>query len=241
MNAPQSLSVGLVLFEGVTQLDFTGPYEVFSRMPGAKVHLVAESTAPIRTEFGLMVSADTTFDAAPPLDVICVPGGWGVNAQLRNAALHEFLRLRAPSARYVTSVCTGALLLGAAGLLDGYRATTHWMSTEFLARFGATHVDERVVIDRNRITGGGVTAGIDLALVVAAEVYGAETSQAIQLAIEYQPAPPFNSGSPRFASPQARDRVLTAARSGLEARRMAVEQVAGRLRTASVDPAIRKG
>ena len=224
MIAPESLSVGLILFEGVTQLDFTGPYEVFSRMPGAKVYLVAQSTAPLRTEWGLMITPDTTFDAAPPLDVICVPGGWGVNAQLGNTALHDFLRARAPSARYVTSVCTGALLLGAAGLLDGYRATTHWMSVGFLERFGATHVDERVVIDRNRITGGGVTAGIDLALVIAAELFGDDTSQAIQLAIEYQPAPPFNSGSPHSAPAEIRDRVLAASRPGLDARRAAIEQ-----------------
>jgi cyclohexyl-isocyanide hydratase len=225
MTPPDSLSVGLVLFEGVTQLDFTGPYEVFSRMPGAKVYLVAEGPAPIRTEFGLTVTPDTTFDAVPTLDVICVPGGWGVNAQLENAAMRDFLRSRAPSARYVTSVCTGALLLGAAGLLDGYRATTHWMSVGFLSRFGATHVDQRVVIDRNRITGGGVTAGIDLALVIAAELFGEATSQSIQLAIEYQPAPPFNSGSPQSAPAQIRDRVLAAARSGLDARRSAIERI----------------
>ena len=224
-TSPDALSVGLILFEGVTQLDFTGPYEVFSRMPGAKVHLVAESMAPIRTEFGLTVSPDTTFDGAPPLDVICVPGGWGVNAQLENPAIAKFLGTRAPSARYVTSVCTGALLLGAAGLLDGYRATTHWMSVGFLRRFGATHVDQRVVIDRNRITGGGVTAGIDLALVIAAELYGEATSQTIQLAIEYQPAPPFNSGSPHSAPAEIRDRVLAAARPGLDARRSAIERI----------------
>jgi len=224
-TSPDALSVGLILFEGVTQLDFTGPYEVFSRMPGAKVHLVAESMAPIRTEFGLTVSPDTTFDGAPPLDVICVPGGWGVNAQLENPAIAKFLGTRAPSARYVTSVCTGALLLGAAGLLDGYRATTHWMSVGFLPRFGATHVDQRVVIDRNRITGGGVTAGIDLALVIAAELYGEATSQTIQLAIEYQPAPPFNSGSPHSAPAEIRDHVLAAARPGLDARRSAIERI----------------
>jgi cyclohexyl-isocyanide hydratase len=223
-TAPESLSVGLVLFEGVTQLDFTGPYEVFSRMPGATVYLVAESMTPIRTEFGLTISPNVAFDAAPPLDVICVPGGWGVNAQLGNTALREFLRERAPSARYVTSVCTGALLLGAAGLLDGYRATTHWMSIDFLASFGAIHIDQRVVIDRNRITGGGVTAGIDLALVIAAELYGGATSQAIQLAIEYQPAPPFNSGSPHSAPAEIRDRVLAAAQPGLDARRSAIER-----------------
>ena len=226
MNAPPaSLSVGLVLFDGVTQLDFTGPYEVFSRMPGAKVHLVAESMAPLRTEFGLMISPDATFDDAPALDVICVPGGWGVNDQLANESLRKFLRTRAPAARYVTSVCTGALLLGAAGLLDGYNATTHWMSVDFLRRFGATHVDKRVVIDRNRITGGGVTAGIDLALVIAAELYGDAVSQAIQLAIEYQPAPPFNSGSPHSAPREIRDRVLSAARPGLDARRNAIDRI----------------
>jgi cyclohexyl-isocyanide hydratase len=222
---PDSLSVGLVLFEGVTQLDFTGPYEVFSRMPGAKVYLVAESMAPVRTEWGLTISPDTTFDTAPALDVICVPGGWGVNAQLENQAIAKFLGTRAPSARYVTSVCTGALLLGAAGVLRGYHASTLWMSVGFLSRFGATHVDQRVVIDRNRITGGGVTAGIDLALVIAAELYGEATSQAIQLAIEYQPAPPFNSGSPHSAPAEIRDRVLAAARSGLDARRNAIERI----------------
>jgi cyclohexyl-isocyanide hydratase len=222
---PVSLSVGLVLFEGVTQLDFTGPYEVFSRMPGAKVRLVAELMAPVRTEFGLVITPDATFDDAPALDVICVPGGWGVNEQLENDSLRKFLRVRAAAARYVTSVCTGALLLGAAGLLDGYSATTHWMSVDFLRRFGATHVDRRVVVDRNRITGGGVTAGIDLALVIAAELYGDAVSQAIQLAIEYQPAPPFNSGSPNSAPAEIRDRVLSAAEPGLEARRNAIERI----------------
>ena len=219
------LSTGLVLFEGVTQLDFTGPYEVFSRMPGMKVHIVAETRAPIRTEFGLALTPDTTFADAPSLDILCVPGGWGVNAQLENPAMLEFLRSRAGDARYVTSVCTGALILGAAGLLEGYRATTHWMSIDFLARFGATHVNDRVVIDRNRITGGGVTAGIDLAFVIAAEIYGDATSQAIQLAIEYQPAPPFNSGSPHVAPAAVRETVLAASRNGLDARRQIVERV----------------
>ena len=222
---PDSLSVGLILFEGVTQLDFTGPYEVFSRMPGATVYLVAESMAPVRTEFGLTISPDATFDSAPLLDVICVPGGWGVNAQLENPAMAKFLSVHGPSARYVTSVCTGALLLGAAGLLDGYRATTHWMSVGFLPRFGAMHVDRRVVIDRNRITGGGVTAGIDLALVIAAELYGGGTSQAIQLAIEYQPAPPFNSGSPHSAPAEIRTQVLSAAKPGLDARAAAIGRI----------------
>ena len=224
-SSPPRRAVGLVLFEGVTQLDFTGPYEVFSRMPGATVHLVGETRTPIRTEFGLTISPDTTFDDAPTLDIICVPGGWGVNAQLENQAMLDFLRARGSTASYITSVCTGALILGAAGLLDGYRATTHWMSVDFLARFGATHANERVVIDRNRITGGGVTAGIDLALVIVAQLYGDATAQAIQLAIEYRPSPPFDSGSPHTAPAAIREAVLHASRVGLDARREIIERV----------------
>lgn len=224
--SPEGLAVGLVLFPGVTQLDFTGPYEVFCRMPNTKVYLLAATNEPVRTEFGLTIAPDMCFDQAPPLDILCVPGGWGVNAQLENAVLLEFLRAQARGARFVTSVCSGALLLGAAGLLDGYRATTHWMSLDLLSLVGATAVEERVVIDRDRITGGGVTAGIDLALVVAAELFGVGTAQAIQLAIEYNPAPPFDSGSPRTAPNEVRDRVLLASQSGLRARREILARVA---------------
>jgi len=156
------------------------------------------------------------------LDVICVPGGWGVNALLTNDSLLDFLRVQGETARYVTSVCTGALLLGAAGLLRGYRATTHWMSLELLPLFGATPVAERVVRDRNRITGGGVTAGIDFGLVLAAELFGESEAQRIQLAIEYDPHPPFDSGSPRSASEGVRDDVLRASESSLAQRRAAI-------------------
>jgi cyclohexyl-isocyanide hydratase len=220
-------SVGMVLFDGVTQLDLTGPYEVFARMPDTRVHLIAASLAPVRTEWGLTVGPDCTFDDAPSLDLLCVPGGWGVDACLEDERMLGFLRARADRAAFVTSVCTGALLLGAAGLLRGYRATTHWMSLDLLPLFGAEPVSERVVRDRDRITGGGVTAGIDFALVVAAELFGAPAAQAIQLAIEYDPAPPFQSGSPRTA-PEAVVRSVTAASASRLARRRAIaERVAG--------------
>lgn len=164
-------------------------------MPHTTVYLVAATPAPVRSERGLTMTPDIAFDRAPPLDIVCVPGGVGVNSMMENAALLEFLQGQARRARYVTSVCTGALLLGAAGLLRGYRATTHWLSMDLLPLFGAYAVDERVVIDRNRITGAGVTAGIDFGLVVASEVFGPAVAQEIQLTIEYDPAPPFRSGS----------------------------------------------
>ena len=213
------------MFEGVTQLDLTGPYEVFARMPNTTVRLIAPSKSPVRTEWGLTIIPDASFDDAPHLDVLCVPGGWGVDAQLENARLMQFLRTRAAEAEYVTSVCSGALLLGAAGLLHGYRATTHWLSLDLLSLFGAVPVDERVVKDRNRITGGGVTAGIDFALFVAAELFGAPTAQAIQLALQYSPAPPFDSGSPRSASRELVNAVTAASASKLARRRGVIDSL----------------
>ena len=230
MTAPTPLSVGMVLFDGLTQLDLTGPYEVLARMPGTQVHLVAASREPVRTEWGLTITPNATFDDAPPLDILCVPGGWGVNARLDDAVLLAFLRARAAHARYVTSVCSGALLLGVAGLLRGYRATTHWLSLDLLPLFGAEAVEARVVRDRNRITGAGVTAGIELGLVLAAELFGAPVAQAIQLAIEYSPAPPFDSGSPRTAPADVRTAVTDASRNALAERRAIAERAAHRLR-----------
>ena len=218
-----ALTIGMVLFPGLTQLDLTGPYEVFSRLPGTKVCLVAGTLMPIQSERGLMISADATFESAPALDVICVPGGPGVDSMMEDELLLQFLRERAPSARYVTSVCTGALVLGAAGLLRGYRATTHWLSHELLALFGAMPVNERVVIDRNRITGGGVTAGIDFGLTVAGEVFGMEVAHEIQLMLEYNPSPPFASGSPHSA-PKSVVRRVTDAREAAQSRRRAIAE-----------------
>jgi cyclohexyl-isocyanide hydratase len=223
-----ALRVGMVLFPNVTQLDVTGAYEVFARMPSTRVHLVAATSAPIRSEHGLTMVPDVTFDAAPPLDVICVPGGVGVNAAMEDETLLRFLRNQARGARYVTSVCTGALVLGAAGLLQGYRATTHWLSVDLLPLFGAHPVDERVVIDRNRITGGGVTSAIDFALVIASALFDPAVAQEIRLMIEYNPAPPFDSGSPSTADPDLVRRVVWARQRLQSDRRMIAERAAAR-------------
>ena len=222
-------TVGMVLFPNVTQLDLTGPYEVFVRLPGMKVCLVAASPTPVRSERGLTISPDATFENAPALDIICVPGGPGVDALMEDEVALQFLRARAPGARYVTSVCTGALVLGAAGLLQGYRATTHWLSRDLLALFGAEPADERVVIDRNRITGGGVTAGIDFGLTVAAEIFGPPVAQEVQLMLEYSPAPPFSSGSPQTAPPGIVQGVIDARASAQARRRAIAERAAARL------------
>lgn len=229
LDTQRQFTVGMLLFDGVTQLDLTGPYEVFARMPNTRVHLIAASLAPVRTEWGMQITPDASFDSAPPLDLLCVPGGWGVDARLEDETMLAFLRTRAERAAYVTSVCSGALILGAAGLLSGYRATTHWMSLDLLPFFGAEPIQERVVRDRNRITGGGVTAGIDFALVVAAELFGDPVAQRIQLAIEYVPAPPFESGTPRTAPAAVLDAITVASAEKLARRRETVARAALRL------------
>jgi cyclohexyl-isocyanide hydratase len=183
------------------QLDLTGPFEVLHRIPDSRVHLVWKDTQPVRADSGLGLLPTTAFADCPPLDVVFVPGGNGQVAVMADAEVLDFLRRHARTARYVTSVCTGALILGAAGLLDGYNAATHWGFVELLPAFGARHVPGRVVIDRNRITGGGVTAGIDFALRLVAEIAGEGVAKAIQLGLEYDPAPPFASGHPDVADP----------------------------------------
>ena len=195
------LTVGVLIFPGVQQLDATGPYEVFASLPGVGVRLIAADLAPVRSATGLRLTPDTLFDDCPPLDVICVPGGSGVNELMRDGHALDFLRDRASTARFVTSVCTGALVLAAAGLLDGRRATTHWASHDLLADLGAVPTRGRVVRDGNYLTGGGVTAGIDLALTVAAELMGRPAAEAVQLELEYAPAPPFAAGDPEAAPP----------------------------------------
>ena len=194
-----SLQIGMLLYPGLTQLDLTGPFEVLSQLPGATVHLVWKDTAPIRADTGLGLVPTTAMRDCPPLDVVFVGGGRGQVPLMADAEVLGFLRRHGERARYVTSVCTGALLLGAAGLLQGYDATTHWAFVELLPAFGARHVKQRVVVDRNRITGGGVTAGIDFGLRLAAELAGERTARAIQLGMEYDPAPPFASGHPDVA------------------------------------------
>ncbi|HEX6271785.1 MAG TPA: DJ-1/PfpI family protein [Polyangiaceae bacterium] len=228
-----SLRVGVLVFPGITQLDAAGPCELFASLPETEVCLIGASRAPIATGYGLAFHPASTYADAPELDVLCVPGGFGVNALMEDEACLEFLRRRAPTARFVTSVCTGALVLGAAGLLRGYRATTHWLSLEFLAAFGAVPSGERVVVDRNRITGGGVTAGIDLALAVAAELAGETAAKKSQLYLEYAPAPPFACGSPDTAPVELVEAVRADARERQDARRAVVERAAGRLRDAA--------
>jgi cyclohexyl-isocyanide hydratase len=227
---PAPIHIGLLLFPNLTQLDATGPYEVFARIPGARMHLAAKAATPVASDQGLAIVPTATLDDTPPLDVVCVPGGVGVNTLLEDDEVLEFLRRQADGARFVTSVCTGALALGAAGLLRGYRATTHWMALEFLRAFGAEPVAERVVVDRNRITGAGVTAGIDFAIAIAQRLVGEEWARAIQLQIEYDPAPPFDSGSPRSADPALVARVRAAGNAGQEERRHIVERAAARLK-----------
>jgi cyclohexyl-isocyanide hydratase len=225
----QPFHVGLLIFPEITQLDMTGPYEVFTKLPGAKVHLVWKSLEPITAGGGMRILPTTTYADCPPLDVVCVPGGAGMNPLLEDEETLAFLRRQAASARWVTSVCTGALVLGAAGLLRGKRATTHWMSHEMLTAFGATPVHERVVVDGNVVTGGGVTAGIDFALTIAAETFGEEVAKAAQLAIEYAPAPPFDAGLPEGAGAAlvAKARAGSAARQA--ERKAAVDRAAARL------------
>ena len=201
------LNIGFLLFPRLTQLDFTGPFEVLSRLPGATVRTLWKQAGPVRSDTGLTMLADTALADCPQLDLICIPGGPGVAALMEDAAVLGFLRRQAAGARWVTSVCTGALVLGAAGLLRGKRATTHWASHDFLAALGATPVQARVVRDGRVVTGGGVTAGIDFALTLVSILADRATAEAIQLGIEYNPAPPFNSGSPDTAPAEVLARV----------------------------------
>jgi cyclohexyl-isocyanide hydratase len=196
------LQIGLVLFPKVTQLDFTGPLQVFSSVPGAKVHLIWKRIEPVPSDSVLAITPTITFADCPQLDVICVPGGSGTDDMIQDEEMLDFLRRQAVGAKYVTSVCTGSLVLGAAGLLQGYQAATHWTAMEFLSAFGATPTKTRVCVDRNRVTGGGVTAGIDFALTLVSLMVDQKTAEAIQLRLEYNPAPPFNSGSPDTAPPE---------------------------------------
>jgi cyclohexyl-isocyanide hydratase len=224
-----TLEIGFLLFPRLTQLDLTGPFEVLSRLPGARVRMLWKTLDPVRADSGLGLLPDTSLAECPQLDVICVPGGPGVAALMEDQEVLDFLRRQAAGARYVTSVCTGALVLGAAGLLRGRQATTHWASHDFLAALGARPVQARVVRDGKLFTGGGVTAGIDFALTIAAEIAGPEAAQAIQLGIEYAPAPPFSAGTPETAPAE----VLAGARrrgAGMRAEREAlVARVAARL------------
>ena len=223
------IEIGFLVFPDVQQLDLTGAYEVFASWPEARVRLIWKNREPIVSVTGLRLLPDETFDECPRLDVVCVPGGDGINALLVDEAVLEFLRRQAASARFVTSVCTGALVLGAAGLLSGKRATTHWASHDLLADFGAIPTQGRVVRDGGLMTGGGVTAGVDFALTLVAELAGLATAQAIQLNLEYAPAPPFDAGSPETAPPAILARVRERNAATAVERRRQVAEAAARL------------
>jgi cyclohexyl-isocyanide hydratase len=223
------IEIGILLYPNVTQLDATGPAQVLARVPGARLHMIWKTRDPVPTDAGFSIVPTTSFADCPKLDVICVPGGGGQVALMTDPETLDFLRKQASTARYVTSVCTGSLVLGAAGLLKGYKSACHWAWRDLLSDFGAIPVAERVVRDRNRISGGGVTAGIDFGLTVAAELAGDEVAKSIQLVLEYDPQPPFDSGSPDKAGPERVQRLRERLRPMLEGRVKANQAAAARL------------
>jgi cyclohexyl-isocyanide hydratase len=214
------VAIACVLFPDFTQLDLTGPYEVFHRLPDAEVHLAAAAAEPVESEGGLAIVPTLTFDELPLCDVLFVPGGPGVNAAMLDEELIAFVQRHAARASWVTSACTGSLILGAAGLLAGNEATTHWASLDFLQAFGAWPKRERVVVSGNRITGAGVSAGIDVALRLAEEIFGPRVAEEVRVAIEY---------GPEEASPAAREAVERRMAKVKEERRWAVEKAARKL------------
>jgi len=223
--ALMSLEIGFLVFPRVQQLDLTGPCEVLASLKGASNHLVWKTLDPVASSTGLRLSPTATFATCPPLDVLCIAGGVGINVLLEDGEVIEFVRQQAQRARYITSVCAGALVLGAAGLLRGRRATTHWNAHDLLAHFGAIPTKGRVVRVGNLITAGGVTAGIDFGLALVAELAGQTEAETIQLALEYAPAPPFDSGTPETASAN----VLAVAKARLAALRQAREAIIARI------------
>lgn len=221
------MRVLMLAFPRMTQLDLTGPFEVFSRFPEVTVDIAWKTTKPVEDANGLKIVPTVKMKKAAQADILFVPGGPGQMALMQDADVLEFLRKQAPGAQYVTSVCTGSLVLAAAGLLSGYRATCHWLSLADLSLFGAEPVAERVVVDRNRVTGAGVTSGLDFALALMGEVFGAERARRIALAMEYDPKPPFAGGSPASALPEDLEAVKSVtARFQDERRRVALAAAA---------------
>ena len=205
MSEHAPFNIVFVIFDGITQLDFAGPVQFLSRLPAAKVHVVAKLLTPIQTDCGFAILPGGSFADCPQADLLCVPGGHGVTPALSDTETIDFIRTQAAGAKWVTSVCTGSMLLGAAGLLQGKRATSHWAYVHLLPLFGAIHEAARVVKDGNLITAGGVTSGIDFALEVIAEIAGEDMARTIQLALEYDPKPPFAGGHPSRTAPHIVD------------------------------------
>ncbi|MCQ3033381.1 DJ-1/PfpI family protein [Pseudomonas syringae] len=221
-----TLHIGLLVFPKVQQLDLTGPYDVFASTPGVTVHLIWKDLEALHSSTGLQLQPTQTFADCPPLDVLCIPGGQGIDPLLEDEQTLAFIREQARTVKYLTSVCTGALVLGAAGLLKGKRATTHWASHELLESFGAIAVHERVVRDGNLMTGGGVTAGIDFALTLVGELFGEVQAQTVQLQLEYAPAVPFNAGHPSTAPAEVLALARERLRQSIAQRRAIVARVA---------------
>lgn len=219
----------MLVFDQMTQLDFAGPCDAFSRVRAARVNVIGKERAIVTTDSGVQIMPALTLDEAPQLDMIFVPGGPGTTSLLEDADILSFLARQGERAQWITSVCTGALVLGAAGLLQGFQATTHWAATDLLPMFGAIPLRQRVVIDRNRVTGGGVTAGIDFGLTLIARLWGEDQAKLIQLGQEYDPAPPFAAGSPDRA-PEVAARFRELAQTHAATRRAAAERAAARLR-----------
>jgi cyclohexyl-isocyanide hydratase len=223
------LKIGILVFDGMTQLDATGPFEVLARVPGAKVFLVAPRPKPITAGFGLRILPDVDFRRCPPLDIVCIAGGSGINALLVDQAAIAWVQRQARRAKWVTSVCTGSLLLGAAGLLRGRRAGCHWLSLPLLKELGAIPSENRIVIDGKFITAGGVTSGIDFGLFLAAKLAGKKAAQEIQLMIQYDPKPPFRTGTPRAAGQALAGRIAQKQAATQAVRRHLVREAASRL------------
>jgi cyclohexyl-isocyanide hydratase len=221
--------IGMLIFPRLTQLDMTGPYEVLARLPDTTVELVARTLDPVATDRGMQIVPTTTYADCPPLDVVMVPGGPGQHDLMEDEVVLGFLRRQAATAKYVTSVCTGSLVLGAAGLLRGKRATCHWAAIEHLKPLGAIPVSERVVIDGNIVTGAGVASGIDFALTLAAILESEQVAREIQLQIEYDPAPPFNSGSPKTATRETVEKLRAHMTKLNEARKVIAARVGRKL------------
>jgi len=229
MSLQQKTRIGMLVFPMMTSLDILGPFEVLARAPDCQAELVWKDREPIRGDTGLTLIPHRAFADAPQYDVLVVPGGPGQTPLMEDDLVLRFLRDQAAGAGLVTSVCTGSLLLAAAGLLHGHKATCHWLSIDQLALFGVQACPDRVVVDGDRITGAGVTSGLDFAFTVLAKLRGDEAAQSLQLLLEYDPAPPFQSGHPRVAAPELVQKVRQMADKMLRERREVSTRVAERL------------
>jgi len=219
------LHIGILIYPRMDQIDFTGPFEVFSRLPDATVHVIGKTKEPFRDMAGLTLTPDELLSEAPELDVLQIPGGPGQEALMDDQEVLTSIRRQVDAGRFLYSVCTGALICGAAGVLHGRRVTTHWAAHALLPYFGAIPVNARVVVDGKLISAAGVTAGIDGALTMAALLRGEQVAQQIQLAMEYAPDPPFHAGTPASAPPEVLAVVARSYRKLVEARTATAERI----------------